>query len=52
MKKYLNRLEILNYLDRCCTRMTMDDMRREINKIKNLIEEQDVAELRKLFNSD
>jgi hypothetical protein len=32
--------------------MTMDDMRREINKIKNLIEEQDVAELRKIFNSD
>ena len=52
MKQYLNRLEILNYLDRCCMRLTIEDLQREINKIKNLIEEQDVAELRKLFDSD
>lgn len=52
MKQYLNRLEILNYLDRCCIRMDINGLQKEINKIKNLIEEQDVAELRKLFNSD
>ena len=52
MKQYLNRLEILNYLDRCCMRMDTIGLQKEINKIKNLIEEQDVAELRKLFNSD
>jgi len=51
MKQYLNRLEILNYLDRCCMRMDIMQLQKEINKIKNLIEEQNVAELRELFNS-
>jgi len=51
MKQYLNRLEILNYLDRCCNRMTIETLQGEIGKIKHLIEEQDVAELRRLFNS-
>jgi len=32
--------------------MDINGLQKEINKIKNLIEEQDVAELRKLFNSD
>jgi len=49
MKQYLNRLEILNYLDRCCTRMTIEELQQEINKIKILIEEQNIAELQKLL---
>lgn len=49
---FLDPLKILNYLDRCCgmDKATVADVQREVNKIKNLVEEHYVAEFRQIFN--
>ncbi len=49
MKQYLGRLEILNYLERCCGKMPVEDVEQEVRKIKQLIEEQNVAELQRIL---
>ena len=49
--KYISRLDILNYLERCCYNMQRDELIEEINKIKNYIEENNVVQLRKLLGS-
>jgi len=50
MKKYITRLDILNYLDRCAMRMTKEELHGEIRKLKNFIEESDVAALREILS--
>lgn len=49
--KYINRLDIVNYLIRCCKTMNAGELERELYKIKNFIEEQDISKLRKLLGS-
>jgi len=51
MKKYIGRIDILNYLKRCCNTMTVDELGCEIDKIKNMIEEQDISSIRSLLGS-
>jgi len=50
MKKYITRLDILNYLDRCAMRMSKEELHNEIKKLKNYIEESDVAALREILS--
>jgi len=51
MKRYYTRLDILAYLERCSLEMTKEELHREIIKLKNFIEENDIASLRTVMAS-
>lgn len=51
MIKYINRLDILVYLEKCSNTMDKKELQREICKLKNLVEDQCTSELRKILGS-
>lgn len=48
---YYSKLDILNYLKRCSTYISCKEICSEIAKLKNVVEEENIAMLREILGS-
>jgi len=51
IKYYYSKLDILNYLERCCSEMTKEEITAEVAKLKNVVEEENITMLRRILGS-